>query len=283
MDRWRQAVERQVARIECRHAVNRREQHLSVRRQREVRRVGAHTIGPENPVRCVQHGRPDGGRTLAAVHGSGPRVQVSPGDPCHSALHVDPRRAVIAHGAGVDPVARQAALAVQRGDAARFQSAQAAFGGDPDAAVRVGANVVDDALAQSLARRIGLPRASIDDMGDPAGEKAQPHPAPDGVGRQAPRRPARRDLVPRNLLHDAIAGDLLQARLPTRDPQAPVVVLRDRIDVPAGHAHGGEVAVLENSQRRTRSEPKPATAIPEQGGRPQFRETWNLDGVDGSR
>ena len=58
------------------------------------------------------------------------------------------------------------------------------------------------------------------------------------------------DVRPPNLLRDAIAGDLLQSCIPTRDPQIAIAILHDRIDIPAGLAHGDEVVVIEISEVR---------------------------------
>ncbi len=281
MNRRRLIVVWQVAGVDRRHAIATREQHLPVLRDGQVRRVAAQMIRTEGTIRCVQHQRPDGGRRPAAVHCSGPRVQVSAGDPHHRALRVDPRRAIGAHDAGLDFVARQTPLGIQRGNAARFQSAQAALGGDPDGSVGVGTDVIDMALAQSIARRVRLPHATIDDTCNPAQEEAEPHPASNRVDRQAPRRPAPGDVRPRELLHDAIAGDLLQSGIPTRDPKGAVAVLDDRIDESAGLAHGDEAVALEKSEARPRSEPESAKAIQEQGRRRRLRKTVDLDRFDG--
>src|SRR5262245_17889602 len=115
-------------------------------------------------------------------------------------------------------VARQTVRASQRGDASILHSAQPAFGRCPERTVPVETKMPDEALAQTVGRRIARAKLTVYDIGDATLIKPKPETAGHGVRGQAQRKILASEPGPRDLLNVIDLRNAKQTSFLARDP-----------------------------------------------------------------
>src|SRR5262249_40886237 len=158
----------------------------------------------------------------------------------------------------------EAVAAAERGEATVLQPAQPALGRCPDCAIGGHADLIDPTLAEPVASRVRSGDPAVGEVGQTARKGADPYSTAHRVGREPPRK---RALVLPLRIDAAIRGYAQQADFAVREPQIPVVVLGEGIDVAGGHRRNRAVgAISDIAEPGVRSDPDTAAAILEERG-----------------